>query len=757
MELIRLENITKTYHLGSVDVPVLRGISLSIARGEMVALMGVSGSGKTTLMNILGCLDRPSAGRYWLDGQEMSNLTPNQRALVRTARLGFVFQSFNLLPRTTATQNVLMPLSYAPHHPGGAESRQRAEGLLELVGLADRCDHEPSQMSGGQQQRVAIARALVNRPDLILADEPTGNLDSHTSVEILRMFQELNTEGITVVLVTHDANVAAYAHRTIRISDGLIEADEPSAIPLHSAHSAWTAVAAARAGGNGNGNGGAATTATSLEAKSAVAVAESGAAASIAIAAQPESAPQGAKPKSRHAGSAAFVPSTLRTAMGALRRNKMRSVLTGLGVIIGVGAVIAMTEIGEGSRAALEKTIASMGANNLLILPGAAMTGSVSFGVGTAQTLKPSDMTEILSQCPAVCEVAPIVGARTQVVYGNRNWIPRNITGTTPSYLAIREWQVDEGDTFTEHDVHNGNRVCLIGATLKHELFQDESPIGKEVRIQNVSFRVIGVLGSKGANMMGQDQDDALLAPWTAIKFRVNGGGAGSTIGSSQTITVSVNSLSNLYPGGTTRYPVALAAQTADMPQPIRFVNVDALMAKAASAEQLPEAIDQITSLLRERHRLPADRGNDFEIRDMSEITRMIAQATGLVSALLLMVAAISLVVGGVGIMNIMLVSVTERTREIGLRMAVGARSYHILQQFLVEAVVLCLAGGAVGIAMGRGVSILVRSIKGWTTSVSIPAILVAVLVSVGVGVIFGFYPAWKASRLDPIEALRYE
>jgi ABC-type antimicrobial peptide transport system permease subunit len=291
---------------------------------------------------------------------------------------------------------------------------------------------------------------------------------------------------------------------------------------------------------------------------------------------------------------------------------------------------------------------------------------------------------------------------------------------------------------------------------LKRELFQDESPIGKEIRVRNVAFRVIGVLSRKGANMMGQDQDDILLAPWTAIKFRVNGGGAGSTIGA-QSITVSLNSLSNLYPGGTALYPVPVAAQAADSPQPIRFVNVDMLMAKAASAAQIPEAIEQITGLLRELHRLPSDRGNDFEIRDMSEVIRMISRATGLVSALLLVVAAISLVVGGVGIMNIMLVSVTERTREIGLRMAVGARSHHILQQFLVEAVLLCLVGGAVGIAIGRGASILVRSIKGWTTEVSIPAILVAVLVSVGVGVIFGFYPAWKASRLDPIEALRYE
>ena len=225
MELIRLEDIYKTYHLGEVDVPVLKGISLSIARGEMVALMGASGSGKTTLMNILGCLDHPSSGKFWLDGQEMSGLTPNQRALVRTTKIGFVFQSFNLLPRTSALQNVIMPLDYNPERPVTAEAKRLAKILLDRVGLADRTDHEPSQMSGGQQQRVAIARSLVNQPPLLLADEPTGNLDSHTSVEILQMFQQLNAEGITVILVTHDPKVAAYAHRTILISDGLVEND----------------------------------------------------------------------------------------------------------------------------------------------------------------------------------------------------------------------------------------------------------------------------------------------------------------------------------------------------------------------------------------------------------------------------------------------------------------------------------------------------------------------------------------------------
>src|SRR5262245_18695265 len=228
MELIRVENIHKTYHLGEIDVPVLNGVSFSIQRGELVALMGASGSGKTTLMNILGCLDRPSAGKYWLDGEELSELPPNERALVRPSKLGFVFQSFNLLPRTPAISNVLMPLDYSVVSLSQSEARKRALELLDRVGLSERLDHEPSQMSGGQQQRVAIARALINKPALVLADEPTGNLDSHTSVEIPEMFQQLNAAGITVVLVTHDQKVASFAHRTIRIADGLIESDGPS-------------------------------------------------------------------------------------------------------------------------------------------------------------------------------------------------------------------------------------------------------------------------------------------------------------------------------------------------------------------------------------------------------------------------------------------------------------------------------------------------------------------------------------------------
>jgi macrolide transport system ATP-binding/permease protein len=774
MELIRLENVAKTYRLGEVEVPVLRGISLSIFRGEMVALMGVSGSGKTTLMNILGCLDRPTSGRYWLDGQEMSSLTPNQRALVRTAKLGFVFQNFNLLPRTTAVQNVLMPLDYAQHRPAGRQVRRRARRLLGRLGLADHYDYEPSQMSGGQQQRVAIARALVNQPTLLLADEPTGNLDSQTSVEILRMFQQLNAEGITVLLVTHDAGVAAYAHRTIRVVDGRITGDE-AAVPFPHAGHRFSHAHLGRASGLPWVRGGVAALPPAGRRSPAPRAADDGPlAAADDAASRPPRGPKAGRRRpslrlrrgtARSRPSAGYrlgrplLPATLRTSLRSLRRNKLRSALTALGVILGVAAVIAMTEIGQGSRIAVQKTIATMGADNLLILPAAAMNGSVSLGTGSVQTLKPADMDEILRQCPAVADVAPIVWTRAQVLYGNRNWIPANMSGTTPALLDVRDWEIAEGEPFSDRDVNNASKVCLLGTTVEHELFPDESPIGKEVRIRNVPFQVVGVLAPKGANMLGQDQDDIVLAPWTTVKFRINGSGAGNIlqIDPSLAAAAAINTLDNPYPGGTPLYPVPSAQETLDMPHPFRLLTLDVLVAKAVNAEQIPEAIDELTGLLRQRHRLAPDRDDDFEIRDLTEINKMRSSASELMGALLLVVAAISLVVGGVGIMNIMLVSVTERTREIGLRMAVGARSYHILRQFLAEAVLLCLVGGAAGILVGRGVSIMVRSIKHWPTQPSLTAILVAVAVAAGVGIIFGFYPAWKASRLDPIEALRYE
>ena len=778
MALIRLENITKTYHLGEIDVPVLRGVSLEIQQGEMVALMGTSGSGKTTLMNLLGCLDRPSSGQYWFQGEEISQYSAAQRALLRNRKIGFVFQSFNLLPRTDALDNVIMPLTYAAMKISDREGGQRGRELLENVGLGDRMHHEPSQMSGGQQQRVAIARSLVNKPPLLLADEPTGNLDSHTSEEILRMFQALNRSGITIILVTHDLAVAQHAQRIIRIRDGVIEDDGSSLttpvalsrragnIPDRGAASRENVelLHGHRPGGNG---------APGLDQAAEEALAVAGASTATAVLEAPRPAPaaeqidltghvkahRAIRPSIGH-----LLPRTLTVALRALTRNKTRSALTTLGILIGVAAVIAMMEIGQGSKDALQQTIASMGANIILVQPGAASSGGVSFGSGSVMTLTPDDATEILRQCPAVIDVAPSVRARTQVVYGHKNWVPSYIQGTSPSFLDVRYWrEMDMGAMFTDQDVRNSNKVCVIGETIVRELFDGESPLNKEIRMQNVAFKVVGVLSRKGANMMGMDQDDIVLAPWTTVKYRVSGSTltnvnqSTSTAASADPTATTVNTLNNLYPGTTALYPVPAANQTADTPQPVRFTNVDQILAKAASTEEIPQAIDQVTQLLRERHHIHAGASDDFNLRDMTEMTNTLSSTSKLMGSLLLCVALISLVVGGVGIMNIMLVSVTERTREIGLRMAVGARAANILRQFLVEAVVLCLIGGAVGILMGRSCSIIVQQFLHWPTQTSVPAVVAAVVVSASVGIIFGYYPAWKASRLDPIDALRYE
>jgi macrolide transport system ATP-binding/permease protein len=774
MDFIRIEDIRKTYHRGEIDVSALRGVSFSIRRGEMVALMGASGSGKTTLMNILGCLDRPDSGEYWLDGRKMSGLSPDERALIRSAKIGFVFQTFNLLARTTALNNVSMPLNYAARRPSLVESKLRARRILMHVGLEHRLKHDPSKLSGGQQQRVAIARALVNKPALILADEPTGNLDSHTSVEILQMFRQLNVEGITVIVVTHDPAVAAYADRIIRIGDGLVESDDGSS--ARAPDEGCTSVA-----GNGDPDAGNGRSdvfwSPAAHAQQVLQVAV--AAPAEAIWARSETvgepfcqtlAPDTAT-TSEATGSVtkrpvlrfASVPSqffaTLRTAATALRRHALRSSLSALGIAIGIGAVVALVEIGQGTSDSIRQTIATMGASMVQIDPNGAVIGGVNTGAGGRVTLTPADCDAIRRDCAAVRWAAPSVDCRMQIVYGNRNWSPRNILGTIPDYLLVRNWtNLQEGVPFTDDDVRDAACVCLIGQTPARELFGSQSPVGKKVRVKNLSLKVVGVLSPKGANAAGMDQDDFIIAPLTTVKFRLSSMRDLANQTAAAAAPNQVNSLNQRYPNlQTPLLPQPSTLQTADTPRMIRYFDLDDIWVSAASPRDVPQVMREISELLRERHRLLDDAPDDFRVRDLTEASEALASTSRLMTNLLMCVALCSLTVGGIGIMNIMLVSVTERTREIGLRMAVGARAGDIRWQMLTEAVLLCLAGGIAGIVLGRGISIAVTWHFHWRTIPSWPAMIAAVVVSVTTGIAFGYYPAWKASRLDPIEALRYE
>jgi macrolide transport system ATP-binding/permease protein len=732
--VIKLEDIHKVYTRGALDVPVLRGVSLSIARREMVALMGVSGSGKTTLINLLGFLDRPTSGRQWLDHNDVTHLGEAERAWLRSREIGFVFQNFNLLPRMTALENVMMPSIYGSHGFAEHECRARARALLERLGLGARIDHEPSRLSGGEQQRVAIARALMNRCSLLIADEPTGNLDSKTGEEILRLFRQLNAEdGLTVILVTHDSNVAAHADRIIRIRDGLVFDDDCLVDETLKRHKG----------------------------------AQSGETLTGFRVLSPTDDPSrdGAKvmPHRRSArDDMRFFVRTAVTALRSLRRNAMRSALTMLGIIIGVGSLLAIAEIGNGAWSAIRALLTKTGVDNIVVQAGAASRNGVSLGSGSIKTLTPEDAETILHECPSVDSLAPLVFTRQQAVHGNKNWVPSTFVGTTPAYLRVMEWEdLDQGEPFTEQDVNDVAMVCLLGQTVSHELFDEQSAIGQEVYVNDVPLRVVGVLSRKGADIIGEDQDDLLVAPWTTVKFRVSAGATssgetkdspGSDLTASQGLSVRRYPRRHVAP-----FPTTVPMQSIDSPRLERLSNVDSIMVRALSTDEIPGAMDQITRVLRERHRIAPGEPADFAVRDFTAVVHAVKGTVGLVAGLLLCVALIALLVGGIGIMNIMLLRVTERYREIGLRMAVGARSRDILRQFLVEAVVLCLIGGAVGITAGRGASVLVRLLARWPTEPSFVAVLASVSVSITVGVIFGYYPAWKASRLDPIEALRFE
>lgn len=444
----------------------------------------------------------------------------------------------------------------------------------------------------------------------------------------------------------------------------------------------------------------------------------------------------------------------LKWALKSIARNPTRTFLTTLGIVIGIAAVIAVIEIGNGAQVALENNFSAMGVNTIRVWPGPVTRSGISGGSGSWATLTVGDTRAILKDCPKVTAISPQISVRGQIIYGNKNWRPFSISGGNEDFLEISSWKVEDGEPINEGHVARAAKVCLVGQTIVRELFDGANPVGKDLRIQNVVFKVIGVLKQRGANMMGMDMDDCVIAPWTTMKSRLRGAGQTSlsAVGSTADTSTSLKtSASNIYTNGVSLYPKAY-----NTIPPVRFSNIDSMVMSVAHPDDVNSTIENVREVLRETHKL-GDADDDFRIRSMAEFADMLKKQTESITKLLMCVAFVSLLVGGVGIMNIMLVSVSERTREIGLRMAVGARAGDILRQFLVESIVICIIGGIIGIALGHGLSMLIASKMGWNTAISYYAICLSVGVSALVGILFGYYPAWKAARLDPIDALRYE
>ena len=699
--IIRVLNATRTYHVGDVDVHALRGVNLTVEPGEFIAIMGSSGSGKSTLMSLLGCLDRPSSGRYYFEGIDVAQLSEPELARIRSERLGFVFQSFNLLARTSAIENVALPLFYAA---GGASSRtertERARASLKLLGLADRERNTPGQLSGGQQQRVAIARALINDPVLLLADEPTGNLDTKTSHEIMVTLQALNRErGVTIIVVTHEPDIATYAGRVITMRDGEVISDErkPAVRP------------------------------------------QTGASTGVLPAGSLPNPPQPAPATAGSAGTVrAFALMIVAAAFQALARNKMRSALTMLGVFIGVAALIAMVAVGQGANEAVRKQIESLGTNLVVVVPGATTMGGMRSGQGSASTLTVVDAEVLRRDAPAVGSVSYLIRQMGQVQYANQNWTT-NIQGVSANYPPTTNWQIASGRGISQEDDNNAALVAVLGQTVSHQLFgASENPIGAVIQVKSVPLRVIGVFASKGQTSYGTDQDDLVMTPFTTAQRKVLGVAAPSQ----QQVP-----LNWVYPSPPNPYNL----------QQRLMGYVNQIYVQATDADQVQPAVSQVTDILKRRHRIRPGDANDFSVRNLSQIAETAESSSRIMALLLAAVASISLIVGGIGIMNILLVSVTERTREIGLRMAIGARRTHVLLQFLAESVILSVTGGIAGIIVGVLFSEMISVVAGWPAPISLAAVAGGFLFSAAVGIFFGYYPARKAASLDPIEALRYE
>ncbi|MFA5088920.1 MAG: ABC transporter permease [Candidatus Omnitrophota bacterium] len=654
--MIELKDIHKTYLMGKFPVKALDGVSLTIAPGEFVAIMGPSGSGKSTLMHIIGLLDRPNSGSYLLDGKRLTGFTDEQVASIRNKLVGFVFQQFHLLPRMSALENAELPLVYA----GKLHLKENAKHALEAVGLGDRVDHRPNELSGGQQQRVAIARSLVNDPLIILADEPTGNLDTKSEEEIIAILKKLNNEGKTIVVVTHEKEIADSAKRIICMRDGRIVSDSRAGSPPEPGKT-------------------------------------------FAQAGDMNCLLSG---RCSSSGKAKFLD-YFKQAVGAMFTHKMRSALSILGILIGVAAVIAMLALGEGAKASIQTQLASLGSNLLVIRPGSPRVQGVALESGSVTRLTFQDV-ESIKRLSEIQSVSPSVSGRGQMVYANKNWNTQ-VEGVGVDYAPMRAAVPAVGRFFNEHEVKTREKVVVLGVTVARELFGDSDPIGQTVKINLNNFKVIGILPAKGSAGF-RDPNDTVLVPVTTAMYRLLG----------------------------KQY-------------------LDSIYAEARSAGVIEQAQEAIKSVVRKQRRSSSNGEDSFEIRNMADIKSALETTTQTMSLLLGSIAAISLFVGGIGIMNIMLVSVTERTREIGLRKAIGANNQDIMVQFLIEAVLLSLIGGAGGVLLGAGASFLITFFAKWTAAISAFSVILATLFSFVIGLLFGLWPARQASRLNPIEALRYE